>query len=350
MLTNCLIGQDKLIFTGFGQGFLGICDIEGNNYEEILSFSGGGSQGLKIDELNQKIYWSNSGNILSTEYNSQVIDTIYSSNNFITDIALNINENKIFWSDLDEDKIYASDLQGSSIEEIYFETALNVLSLSYNQENNSLVFGRQNGIIGVISLSDNSIDILTQIEYLPTELEIDTTEDKIYYINQYTLNEETSTIERCNYDGTEVDTIITNLGNPFGLAISNTNIYWTDWDSDFVDIRSSDKQGGNITDLYESSNSNPYSLAIASNLTVSTNEFITDFNIEIFPNPTANRIFFNTVIDYESVKLVNFQGKVINQYSSNEVEISLSGFPSGIYTLCFMQKDRIIGTKQIVKK
>jgi len=193
---------------------LGICDIEGNNYEEILSFSGGGSQGLKIDELNQKIYWS----------------------------------------DLDEDKIYASDLQGSSIEEIYFETALNVLSLSYNQENNSLIFGRQNGII---SLSDNSIDILTQIEYLPTELEIDTTEDKIYYINQYNLNEETSTIERCNYDGTEVDTIITNLGNPFGLAISNTNIYWTDWDSDFVDIRSSDKQGENITDLYESSNSNP---------------------------------------------------------------------------------------------
>lgn len=350
MLTNCIVGQDKLIFTGFGQGFIGICDTSGNNYEEILSFSGGGSQGLKVDELNQKIYWSNSGNILSTEYNSQVVDTIYSSNNILPDIALDINGSKIFWSDIDEDKIFVSDLQGNNINEVYNEIALNVLSLSYNQDNNSLIFGRQNGIIGAISLSDNSIDTLTQIEHLPTELEIDTTEDKIYFINQYTLNEEISTIERCNYDGTEVETIIANLGNPFGLAISNTNIYWTDWDSDFVDIRSSNKQGGSITDLYESSNSNPYSLAIVSNLTVSTNEFITDINIEVFPNPTTNIIFFNTTVNFEMIKLVDFQGKVINEYSSNEGEISLNDVPSGIYTLCFMQKNRLIGTKKIVKK
>lgn len=350
VLTNGLVGQEKLIWTGFGQGAIGSCDIDGNNFQELLTFSGGGAQGLKIDELNQIIYWSNSGNILSVEYNSQVIDTIYSSNNFIGDIALNTSENKIFWSDIDEDKIFVSDLQGNNVTEIYSDIALNVLSLFYNPENNSLVFGRQNGIIGAIALSDNSIDTLTEVEYLPTELEIDTVENKIYYINQYVLNEEISTIERCNYDGTGSETLITGLGNPFGLALSSTNIFWTDWDSDFVDIRSSDKQGENITDVYESNSSNPYALAIVSNLIVSTNEFIIDDKIIVYPNPSLNTIYFNDEINFDIVRLMNLEGKIINEYSSNENRISLNKLPSGIYILSFMRENRIIGTEKIIKK
>jgi len=350
LLVNSSASQDKLIWTGFGQGVVGMCDIDGSNGVQLLTLEGGGSQGLTIDREQEQMYITSGGDILVYDFNTEVLSTVFSGSGFITAIALDTEGKKLYWSNLDEDQILEADLTGDNVRQVYSDISLNVLSMDYHKANNSIIFGRQNGVIGELLISEGTVNQLTEIEHLPTELEIDDSEGKVYFINQFTLNEEISSIIRCNLDGTDQETVVSGLGNPFGLAVSTTAIYWTDWDSDFTDIRSSDKDGNTITDLFNSSNSSPYALAIYENFAVSTSERVMQPARLVYPNPTNSTIHISNSLQYDEAILTNAEGKVVVHHTTPAALIQIDDLPLGLYMLSLYHKGQLIATDKVMKR
>ncbi|XP_014091454.2 low-density lipoprotein receptor-related protein 4 [Bactrocera oleae] len=77
----------------------------------------------------------------------------------------------------------------------------------------------------------------------PNGLAIDYGQQRLYFVDGGT-----KTLESMDFDGGKRKTILTNLGHPFGLDISENRVFWTDWDN--KSAFSADKlTGQNITTI-----------------------------------------------------------------------------------------------------
>ncbi|WP_372949547.1 cellulase family glycosylhydrolase [Mariniphaga sp.] len=74
-------------------------------------------------------------------------------------------------------------------------------------------------------------------------------------------------------------------------------------------------------------------------------------NLNIFPNPVHDRLFFSHNNDFEKVTIFNIQGKPVIEKSIRETEKSMdvSALQPGIYLVRFSGKDKMV-TSKIVKR
>ena len=58
-------------------------------------------------------------------------------------------------------------------------------------------------------------------------------------------------------------------------------------------------------------------------------------DIRVFPNPTSGRFTIDSGADIDFVAVYNFSGQLIQQHKpeSQELQLDLSQWPSGVYTL-----------------
>jgi len=68
--------------------------------------------------------------------------------------------------------------------------------------------------------------------------------------------------------------------------------------------------------------------------------------VNIYPNPTIDKVIVNSSIPFQTIILIDLSGKVITQTSDNTV--SLLGLPSGMYILQIKNGSSII-TKKVIK-
>ena len=348
------LGQEKLVWSSFINGNIYLSDLDGSNVELLIeSDINSNSPGIEIDEINKLIFWTSGKAIYRSSYggsNPSTGEEIYSNpDKIITDLALDIEGEKLFWSEIREDEIVMADYNGNNQQVIYTDLAINPQAVEYWPSRNELVYGRQGGTIGIINLSNLNREEIFEADFIISDLELDFDNDEIYFVNQNTIAAESS-IEKIDTEGNNHLVLANNLGNPFGLAISKqeNKVYWSDWSSNFVDLSSVNLDGSELSEVANLNDYRPYALEIIQDFPSNTVDPYYFTNPTIFPNPSNGNIQIQNIDNFDLILVYDQLGQTIKSINGTERSINLAKLNSGIYTLHFFEKGKQIGLSKIL--
>jgi hypothetical protein len=136
------------------------------------------------------------------------------------------------------------------------------------------------------------------------------------------------------------------LADGFGNTIDRVHYYdatpWPNADGN-----------GNYLKLTDVNSDNSLALNwIASNENLLSNaDFEINDAIQIYPNPTKNRIAIKTIKPFSQIQLIDVHGRVIAAVykNSNEIEIDMNNFSNGIYLIKIISENKI-ETRKIIKQ
>jgi len=215
--------------------------MEGTDIEPLVSDITS-VQTIRLDAVHGKIYWGESGKIrranLDGSNDEDFVDTVYGLASAVAGIALDPITNRIYWTEpgillppwFDMlGKLRCANLDGSGITEL--------LSDYRSFQCNGLAVDSAGGKIYWSQLFDNKIqrsdldgsnvvDIVTGLN-APEGIALDLTHGMIYWADQGI-----PAIQRANLDGSNIETLVAaGLANPFDIALDlpNGKMYWADF-------------------------------------------------------------------------------------------------------------------------
>ena len=191
---------------GSSSGIIKRVDLDGTN-AEVLVTRPTTPQSITVDPVRKKLYWINSleGKIHSADLSGGNIKTIIQLDDTITHIAVDTEGGKLYWAD-SQLRIWRVNLDGKNSE--------TVLSGWGTDQTNG---------IGGIAIA----------------------EGKIYWTEPPVWSRKSGKIRRANLNGTDVETLVSPLGEPVGIAVDTVNgkLYWT---NKLGGIQRMDLNGGEV--------------------------------------------------------------------------------------------------------
>ena len=72
--------------------------------------------------------------------------------------------------------------------------------------------------------------------------------------------------------------------------------------------------------------------------------------ISLYPNPVQNngKLFFNGDVQFQSVRLIDFSGRIVEQWKEVKGSLELGQHPGGTYFLSFITKDGEVLSKKLI--
>ena len=204
-------------------------------------------QNISYAQGRGKIYWtetawnwrSNIGKIRRANLNGTAAEDLVTGLFGPVDIALDLQNRKMYWTDRTLDKIQRSNLDGTNVEVIVKKDTLtispNCIALDVNS--NKIYWGNwRREIIQRANFDGSDIeDIIIKERILPFEIkfkqwlqplsiELDLEAGKIYWTDAYGRK-----IQRANFDGSDAEDLVTDMRTAYGLALdmSARQMYWT---------------------------------------------------------------------------------------------------------------------------
>jgi low density lipoprotein receptor-related protein 5/6 len=220
-------------------GFPGIVrsNLDGSNRQHL--FVGGSPNDMALDLTARKVYFSFTGNRIRRMNldGSSLEDVINFSFWQPTGIALDIAAGKIYFSRPAGNRIQRANLDGSDIGDVILTPDAGNLALDtaagkiYWVENDTEI--KRAPIDGA---GNDDIETLITVSGISAfGIGLDTVVGKIYWLNDTGVSL-TSSIQRANLDGTDVETLVAGLRNPFDLYLDTIDgkVYWTDFDDNAI--------------------------------------------------------------------------------------------------------------------
>ena len=229
----------RVLITEFQQHSMYWINTDTDKIESVAHFDAvtQGVESLTVDTVGGKLYWgerSSSGGVIKrANYDGTNVEALVSLSSIPRGIAIDAVGNQIYWTNSDL-QIQTANLNGEDIrivsqleEEIVEETVQNC--------------GVAWFILPFVSCSTKTILInLTS----PTDIAVNTADGRLYW------TELSGRIRRVNLDGTNVDTLVSDLGNPYGIAVADGKVYWAEEiDKNSGKIQRANLNGTNIETL-----------------------------------------------------------------------------------------------------
>ncbi|NND70891.1 MAG: T9SS type A sorting domain-containing protein [Rhodothermales bacterium] len=166
---------------------------------------------------------------------------------------------KIYWTDFGSTKVQRADTNGSNVENIVTNPAVQPFEIEVDVANAQLYWTETTAARIQRSNMDGTgiVDVVTGLD-TPRGLALDETNGKIYWTDWGTLK-----IQRANLDGSSVEDLVTSgLSIPRGITLDPTSskMYWTD--SGTSKIQRADLDGSNVEDLITTGLSTPVGIDI----------------------------------------------------------------------------------------
>lgn len=202
-------------------------DLDGSSLSVLLNKPNDGvdgPRGIAVDNKNNRIYWAESisGKIRSSNLDGTDTMTIISDLLSPVDVALDLDSNKLYWSDngIGAKKISKSNLDGTDTMTIIILDSLKQISgIEIDVENGKLYwveFGDTNKI-AMANLDGTSTLILdSNTTGSPRGLAIDRDAEKLFWTDVID-----SSISKMNLDGTIKTSIISLSPTPIGISANN---------------------------------------------------------------------------------------------------------------------------------
>ena len=213
-------------------------NLDGTNVETLVTGGtsiGEGGEGIALDTIGGKMYWAywnytnpNDGNKIQRANldGSNVEDLVTlpfaghpdHENPGPRDVALELSQGKMYWTNCGTGKIQRSNLDGTNIEDLV--TGLGCPHhIDFDLMNSKMYW--TDWFTGKIQRADfngsNLEDIVVGLD-TPTGIALDLLNSKIYWAESGS-----GTIHRANFDGTNIEDLVTGLEAPFGIALSIPN-------------------------------------------------------------------------------------------------------------------------------
>lgn len=151
----------------------------------------------------------------------------------VRDVAVDETRGKIYWSDIDQDNVSRSNLDGSQVEEVVTQL-FDVRGIEIDPVENKLYF-IQHGLIqrADADLLNSNVESLHLV--VANTLSLDRANGKLYWSAP-----SDGRIQRSNLDGSSVEDVVTGLGRPLGVHVAPSieKVFWTDNDTDSIGIAS----------------------------------------------------------------------------------------------------------------
>ena len=169
-------------------------DLDGGNAEVLLPPpSTGGPSNIVLDVGEGQIYWIDTGAIHRADWDGTNIETLLTGLEWPVDLAVDVEDGRIYWAEF-WGSIHRANLDGTNAETLL-----------------SLPRGRR-----------------------PRSIALDGDEGKIYWtefaVEDYTRLG-TGSIQRANFDGTNIEALVTRSKEPWSIALDGDKkkIYWTEF-------------------------------------------------------------------------------------------------------------------------
>lgn len=343
-LTPVLICQNKIFVAHRTPYAIDAFDFDGVFLETIVSDQIN-SISLHWNPLDNKLYFSSYrfgpprvNDILRCNLDGSDRDTIVKSPNSITDLFLNLSEEKVYWVSVESKSFYRCNFDGSSIETLFSTPESDPVSLSIDTIAQKIYWmsygpGAQKDKIHRANLDGSSREVI--VDSLNTPARLLVYKDKVYWTNDVnpTLN-----ITRANLDGTNIEVIkhFSGESHPFSFEIDAENdmIYWTDTGLHTVSSMSlSDTTTLEV--LISEGITTPTGIALAFDSETNTHSRSLPPPFDLFPNPASDFIHLNGIsnqlLDFQ---IFDIQGKLVKKQSRLDgSKIYIGDLEKGLYIL-----------------
>lgn len=192
-------------------------------------------QGISYGQGSEKIYWTESDKIRRANLDGSNVEDILTELEWPNDITLDIQNLKMYWTDLGSNNILRSNLDGSNIEEVLDgEDENKPYSIALDTDANKIYWGNNPPWeIRRINYDGSNIEAIKikpadegvfGITVDAESIELDVKTGKMYFADSLNDN-----IGRANLDGSNYEQLGT-APAPLGLALDlrNRHVYWTD--------------------------------------------------------------------------------------------------------------------------
>jgi hypothetical protein len=179
---------------------------------------------MKIDKSSRTVYWTDHGMIMRSDLDGAFLDTIQSGLTRPYGLAIDERQDLIFWTDVDEEAIYRSKLDGTEKELIVSDDIRAPLDITVDTLNDKLIWLDRSGRkIKRSNLDGTGAEQLISA-FTPTAARIDYEQEKIYWVQN-----QTGEIYKADLDGTNVELILTipiiNAIADISLDLANDRIF-----------------------------------------------------------------------------------------------------------------------------
>ena len=223
-------------------------DIDGTNVEDLVTTGLRDPIDLALDLAEGKMYWTDQGTdkIQRANLDGSNIEDLITTLDYPVGLALDLTAGKMYWTDLNTDKIQRANLDGSDIEDLVITGLSRPRGLALDVGKGMMYWVDQGtDKIQRANLDGSRVqDLVTSGLVSPDRLALDVIGGKVYW-TEAALGK----IQRANLDGSDVQDLVTTLGEPRGIALdlAGGRMYWTDNTTDR--IQSADLDGSNVRDL-----------------------------------------------------------------------------------------------------
>ncbi len=208
-----------------------------------------------------KIYWANGKKIQRADGDGSNVEDVVSSGS-PRELAVDVLEGKVYWTDQDTRKIRRADLDGSNAEDIVSTGLISPVGIALDPGRGKIYWtDTGSNKIQRANLDGSQIENLVSIGlHSPEGLALDAAAGKIYW-SDFGIDK----IQRANLDGSQVEDLVsTGLSSPGGLALDAAagKLYWSDFGTD--KIQRANLDGSNIEDIVATGLRIPKGLALDS--------------------------------------------------------------------------------------
>ena len=231
----------KIYWTDIGTIFR--ADLDGKNAEEMvvgLDFP----SAIVVDSVAGKLYWTEwkTGKIHRSDLDGTNIEDVFTTGvKRILGMAVGADGRKLYWTDYKfPPKIQRSNLDGTNIE-IVITTELSPSGIALDTDEQKIYWtNSEAGKIQRANLDGTDIEDVVESRRVPQGIALDVKRGKIYS-TEINFTTGAGIIRRLNFDGTEPQTVLkpanidlgkTRLNYPWGIAVDpyRGKIYWIDLD------------------------------------------------------------------------------------------------------------------------
>lgn len=196
------------------------CNLDGSNVEVVVPKTVE-AFGLDIDRQRGKLYWVTCGEERARVMERANLDgsqrerLAWAGNGCFSAVAIDEENQKVYWTTFPDSIIRRANLDGSKVENVYVG-AVTTSGIAIDPKNKKLYWSSDDKVITIANLDGSDVKTWREVEGVVMAFAIDHKGGKLYW----SLVDEPRRIQRGNLDGTgEVETVIRDGGPAFGIAL-----------------------------------------------------------------------------------------------------------------------------------
>lgn len=235
---------DAIYWTETGTGRVQTADLDGSNVTSLAT--GGVPLGIALDIAGGKVYWVDNNAIRRANLDGTGAEAVLTGLGYSYGLALDVANGKMYWTEYGPGIVRRANLDGSDVENLVAPGG-QLWGIKLDLDNRKMYWVEGNGTIRRANMDGSDVTVLLGSAYSPLDIALDLAAGRIYWTESHTG----ASVYRIRYanlsDGSgQTDLVSSGVISPHLMDIDliNKRLYWTTYGSS--SIQRVDLDGSNL--------------------------------------------------------------------------------------------------------